>query len=520
MKVLATVDESTYDEQDGNTIDDDHPIAWCSDFDGGRSWYTGMGHTQASFSDANFRNAPARRPAHRGRRRRRLRRRARHAADRGGLREGHDQRQHERPDGDRHRRGRPRVLRRARRPRADVEPHHARRPRRSTTIPVTLSHENGLLGIQLAPGLRRPPATSTSPTRRCPDAIGGTNRVSRFTLTGNTLGQEQIIYTWQHQRQECCHTGGSLEFGARRRPLHLHGRQHEPVRARLQPDRRAAGPRDLGRPAHVGQHEQPERQDPAHPADPERDRRPGHRARRTRSRTGNLFPRLRTRQNQTLPEIYAMGFRNPFRIHVDQKTGWVLMGDYGPDAGSTDPNRGPQGSVEYNVVKQPGFYGWPYCIRENVPYHDITYTANNGAGTDNGLYNCNAPVNDSPNNTGLTNLPPAHPGHDVDGLLARLDAALPRPRRRRRPDGRHALLLRRGQRLRDQVPEVLRRALVHRRVEQRLDQDRDPEQPGARHRRRLLRDLHGLHQPDGHGVRPGRLAVRRRVGPGLQREQP
>ena len=111
-----------------------------------------------------------------------------------------------------------------------------------------------------------------------------------------------------------------------------------------------------------------------------------------------------------------MGFRNPFRIHVDKKTGWVLMGDYGPDAGSTDPNRGPQGSVEYNVVKQPGYYGWPYCIRENVPYHNITYTTNAGAGTDKGLYNCNAPVNDSPNNTGLTNLPPADAGHDVDGL--------------------------------------------------------------------------------------------------------
>ena len=49
-----------------------------------------------------------------------------------------------------------------------------------------------------------------------------------------------------------------------------------------------------------------------------------------------------------------MGFRNPFRITVDQKTGWVLMGDYGPDAGSTDPNRGPQGSVEFNVVKEAG----------------------------------------------------------------------------------------------------------------------------------------------------------------------
>ena len=103
VKVLATVDESTYDEQDGNTIDDDHPVAWCSDFDGGRSWYTAMGHTQASFTDAAVPRAPARRPADRGRRRRRLRQAAHDPADGGGLREGHDQQRHERPDGDRHR---------------------------------------------------------------------------------------------------------------------------------------------------------------------------------------------------------------------------------------------------------------------------------------------------------------------------------------------------------------------------------------------------------------------------------
>ena len=28
---------------------DDHPIAWCSDFDGGHVWYTGLGHTAESF---------------------------------------------------------------------------------------------------------------------------------------------------------------------------------------------------------------------------------------------------------------------------------------------------------------------------------------------------------------------------------------------------------------------------------------------------------------------------------------
>ena len=67
IHVLATVDESTYDEHDGNTTDDDHPISWCQRYDGGRSWYTGMGHTQATFDEAGFRPPPARRPADGGR---------------------------------------------------------------------------------------------------------------------------------------------------------------------------------------------------------------------------------------------------------------------------------------------------------------------------------------------------------------------------------------------------------------------------------------------------------------------
>ena len=54
VHVLATVDESTYDEDDGNTTDDDHPISWCQRYDGGRSWYTGMGHTAASFAEADY----------------------------------------------------------------------------------------------------------------------------------------------------------------------------------------------------------------------------------------------------------------------------------------------------------------------------------------------------------------------------------------------------------------------------------------------------------------------------------
>ena len=82
-----------------------------------------------------------------------------------------------------------------------------------------------------------------------------------------------------------------------------------------------------------------------------------------------------------------MGFRNPFRITIDPHTGWVLLGNYGPDAGATNPNRGPQGSVEFDVIKEPGFYGWPYCVRDNVPYNDFNF-ANNTSGA---KFNCTAP---------------------------------------------------------------------------------------------------------------------------------
>ena len=68
-----------------------------------------------------------------------------------------------------------------------------------------------------------------------------------------------------------------------------------------------------------------------------------------------------------------MGFRNPFRFTSTRRPGWVLMGDYGPDASTTNANRGPQGSVEYNVVTKAGNYGWPYCIRDNVPYNDYNF---------------------------------------------------------------------------------------------------------------------------------------------------
>ncbi|GAB3845008.1 ThuA domain-containing protein [Dactylosporangium cerinum] len=53
VHVLTTLDESTYS---GGTMGADHPNTWCRAYDGGRSFYTGMGHTQASYAEAGFRS--------------------------------------------------------------------------------------------------------------------------------------------------------------------------------------------------------------------------------------------------------------------------------------------------------------------------------------------------------------------------------------------------------------------------------------------------------------------------------
>jgi len=80
---------------------------------------------------------------------------------------------------------------------------------------------------------------------------------------------------------------------------------------------------------------------------------------------GNLFP---TGTSNTLPEIYIMGCRNPFRFSIDEKTGWLLWGDVGPDALQADPKRGPAGFDEFNLAKQAGNFGWPYFVANNRPY--------------------------------------------------------------------------------------------------------------------------------------------------------
>lgn len=51
VEVTATVDPGMYE---GGTMGEDHPIAWCRAFDGGRTWYTGLGHDASVYADPHF----------------------------------------------------------------------------------------------------------------------------------------------------------------------------------------------------------------------------------------------------------------------------------------------------------------------------------------------------------------------------------------------------------------------------------------------------------------------------------
>ncbi|MFD2245788.1 ThuA domain-containing protein [Pontibacter ruber] len=51
VKVLAKLDEKTYE---GGKNGDNHPIAWYHEFEGGRAFYTALGHTSESYSEPLF----------------------------------------------------------------------------------------------------------------------------------------------------------------------------------------------------------------------------------------------------------------------------------------------------------------------------------------------------------------------------------------------------------------------------------------------------------------------------------
>src|SRR5680860_245138 len=222
----------------------------------------------------------------------------------------------------------------------------------------------------------------------------GDIRLSRFEMVGDKLdvSTEQQILDVPVDRGICCHVGGDIVFdgdgnlllstGDDTNPFESGGYAPIDERANRNPaydaQRSAANTNDLrGKvlrvtPKDGGGYTIPE---------------------------GNLFA---PGTDKTRPEIYAMGLRNPFRIELNRETGALYVGDYSPDAGEPDPERGPDGHGKWTLVEEAGNYGWPYCATAQMPYVDYDFAT----GESGEAFDCANPVNESPHNTGLTQLPP------------------------------------------------------------------------------------------------------------------
>ncbi|QJW88525.1 carbohydrate-binding protein [Spirosoma taeanense] len=393
LNVLANLDENTYD---GGTNGANHPIAWYHEFDGGRAFYTGGGHEDASFSEPLF---------------------VKHLL--GGLNYVMGN-------------GKPldysksyavvmpeenrfvktvlvndlnepmelaiaddgRVFFTERSGNLSVYNPRTNEHKILHKFSVSTKQGFGVQGVTVDPNfatnhylyLYYSPMADKDPVYH----------LSRFVIKDDNtidLASEKVVLKIPHEFEASAHHGGSfawdkegnlyLSTGDNTNPFPSNGYapiDERPDHLTLDAQRSAANTNDLRgkvlriRPQPDGTYTIPD---------------------------GNLFPKGMA---QTRPEIYTMGLRNPYRIAVNPKSSVLYWGEIGPDAGK-DSTIGPRGYDEFNQAKKPGNFGWPLFIGNSQPYPDLDF-ATNVAGP---RFDSNAPVNSSPNNTGMKTLPPANP---------------------------------------------------------------------------------------------------------------
>ncbi|MEE6288944.1 ThuA domain-containing protein [Georgenia sp. MJ173] len=118
----------------------------------------------------------------------------------------------------------------------------------------------------------------------------------------------------------------------------------------------------------------------------------------------NLFTGAEGNGDQARPEIYVMGVRNPSRIQIDPDTDWLTAAWVGPDAFGPDPELGPAKYETATIITSAGNQGWPYCMGDRQPYRD---RSNEDASVLTDWYDCDNLENNSPRNTGLVDIPDA-----------------------------------------------------------------------------------------------------------------
>lgn len=217
--------------------------------------------------------------------------------------------------------------------------------------------------------------------------------LSRWVLKDDKLvpGTEKVLLEIPTQREVCCHTGGGMTWDKNGNLYLTVGNNTGNVADKSQTDER------LNRTSWDDQRGSGNTNDLRGKIlriHPEKDG--------TYSiPNDNLFPKGTAK---TRPEIYVMGDRNPWRPSIDSKTGYLYWGEVGPDA-YEDTKTTRTGMDEFNQARKAGNFGWPYFIGNNVGYPFYDYTNNSV----HEPKDPNKPINNSVNNTGLKELPPAQP---------------------------------------------------------------------------------------------------------------
>ncbi|MEY4935378.1 MAG: hypothetical protein RIS64_1737 [Bacteroidota bacterium] len=397
INVVLKIDEASYR---GGKNGANHPMSWYQAFDGGRSFYTAMGHTDETFAEPLFLNH--------------LYAGIRYAA--GGDAPKLVDFSKSRPEENRFTKvilqeklNEPieisvlndgRIL--------FIERHGAVRLYNLQTkilktianIPVSTKYnpkdgksdeaEDGLMGLNKDPNFAQNHWIYLFYS--APEA--SKNVLARFELIGDefVMNSKKVLLEVPVQRDECCHTGGSIAWdkagnlylstGDNTNPHASNGFSPSDERANRSPwdaQKSSANTNDLRgkiiriKPNADGTYSIPD---------------------------GNLFPQGTPK---TRPEIYTMGHRNPYRISIDSKTGYVYWGEVGPDASKSDSSRGPAGHDEVGQAKKAGNFGWPHFVGDNKAYNKYDFAVQKAGEK----WSAEKPINTSPNNTGLTELPSA-----------------------------------------------------------------------------------------------------------------
>lgn len=394
LHVIAKLDEDTYE---GGENGENHPIAWYHEFDGGRAFYTGGGHTEESYSEPLFlqhlaggikyaigNNAPldySKAYAVKGPEENRFTKviLSNDLNEPMELAVTHDER----------------VFFVERSGNFYMYDPAAKKTKTIYHFPIyvddpKISFGSGVLGITIDPDFDQ---NSYIYFFYTPNKLPLHQNISRFKIIGRDsldVASEKVILEIPLDLEVSAHSGGSLAWDKNKNlfisvgdntvPFASDGYSpidEIPGRKVYNAQRSAANTNDLRgkvlriHPEADGSYTIPD---------------------------GNLFPKG---TKGTRPEIYTMGCRNPYRISIDQATSTLYWGEVGPDAGE-DGAKGPRGYDEFNQARKAGNYGWPFFVGDSKPYPKYDFITK-VIGTS---FDPKAPVNTSQYNTGLSTLPP------------------------------------------------------------------------------------------------------------------